>query len=76
MIISCAVTGAVHTPSKTPHLPITSDQIASGAIAAADAGASILNLHAPDPETGQPDQSVEGFAEFLPRIKLASGARL
>lgn len=58
----------------TPYLPITPDQIASEAIAAAEAGASILHLHARDPETGQPDQSVEGFAEFLPRIKQASDA--
>ena len=74
VIITCAVTGAIHTPSMTPHLPITPDQIASEAIAAAEAGASILHLHARDPETGQPDQSVEGFAEFLPRIKQASDA--
>lgn len=74
VIITCAVTGAIHTPSMTPYLPITPDQIASEAIAAAEAGASILHLHARDPETGQPDQSVEGFAEFLPRIKQASDA--
>jgi uncharacterized protein (DUF849 family) len=74
VIITCAVTGAIHTPSMTPHLPITPDQIASEAIAAAEAGASILHLHARDPATGQPDQSVEGFAEFLPRIKQATDA--
>lgn len=74
VIITCAVTGAIHTPSMTPHLPITPDQIAAEAIAAAEAGASILHLHARDPKTGQPDQSVEGFAEFLPRIKQASDA--
>ncbi|ABG33598.1 3-keto-5-aminohexanoate cleavage protein [Roseobacter denitrificans] len=74
VIITCAVTGAIHTPSMTPYLPITPDQIASEAIAAAEAGAAILHLHARNPETGQPDQSVEGFAEFLPRIKQASDA--
>lgn len=74
VIITCAVTGAIHTPSMTPYLPITPAQIASEAIAAAEAGAAILHLHARDPETGQPDQSVEGFAEFLPRIKQASDA--
>ncbi|MEE4188720.1 MAG: 3-keto-5-aminohexanoate cleavage protein [Roseobacter sp.] len=74
VIITCAVTGAIHTPSMTPHLPITPDQIASEAISAAEAGAAILHLHARDPKTGQPDQSVEGFSGFLPRIKQASDA--
>jgi uncharacterized protein (DUF849 family) len=74
VIITCAVTGAIHTPSMTPHLPITADEIATHAIEAAEAGASILHLHARDPETGRPDQSVEGFAPFLPRIKQATNA--
>ena len=74
VIITCAVTGAIHTPSMTPHLPITPDEIASDAIAAAQAGAAILHLHARDPETGRPDQSPEGFAPFLPRIKQGTDA--
>ena len=74
VIISCAVTGAIHTPSMTPHLPITPDQIAEGAIAAAEAGAAILHLHARDPVTGKPDQTPEAFAPFLPRIKQATDA--
>lgn len=74
VIISCAVTGAIHTPTMTPHLPITPDEIAEAAIGAAEAGAAILHLHARDPETGRPDQSVEAFAGFLPRIKQATGA--
>jgi uncharacterized protein (DUF849 family) len=74
VIISCAVTGAIHTPSMTPHLPITPDQIAQGAIEAAEAGAAILHLHAREPETGRPDQSPEAFAGFLPRIKQATNA--
>jgi uncharacterized protein (DUF849 family) len=74
LIITCAVTGAIHTPSMTPYLPITPDEIAEAAIAAAEAGASILHLHARDPETGQPDQSPEAFAAFLPRIKQATDA--
>jgi uncharacterized protein (DUF849 family) len=74
VIITCAVTGAIHTPSMTPHLPITPDEIAEAAIAAAEAGASILHLHARDPETGRPDQSPEAFAAFLPRIKQATDA--
>ena len=74
VIISCAVTGAIHTPSMTPHLPITPDEIAQSAIEAAEAGAAILHLHARDPETGKPDQSPEAFAGFLPRIKQATNA--
>lgn len=74
VIITCAVTGAIHTPSMTPHLPITADEIAEAAIAAAEAGAAILHLHARDPETGKPDQSPEAFAPFLPRIKQATNA--
>lgn len=68
VIITCAITGAIHTPSMTPYLPITPDEIATEAVAAAEAGAAILHLHARDPETGRPDQSPEGFAPFLPRI--------
>lgn len=74
VIITCAVTGAIHTPSMTPYLPITPDEIASEAIAAAEAGASILHLHARNPETGQPDQSPEAFAPFLPRVKQGTNA--
>ena len=74
VIITCAVTGAIHTPSMTPHLPITADEIAEAAIKAAEAGAAILHLHARNPETGQPDQSPEAFAGFLPRIKQATNA--
>jgi uncharacterized protein (DUF849 family) len=74
VIISCAVTGAIHTPTMTPHLPITPNEIAEAAIAAAEAGAAILHLHARDPQTGRPDQTPEAFAEFLPRIKQATGA--
>ncbi len=54
VIITCAVTGSVHTPSMSPHLPVTPDEIASEAIAAAEAGASILHLHARDPRDGRP----------------------
>lgn len=74
VIITCAVTGAIHTPTMTPHLPITADEIAKGAIAAAEAGAAILHLHARDPVTGKPDQTPEAFAGFLPRIKQATAA--
>jgi uncharacterized protein (DUF849 family) len=62
VIITCAVTGAIHTPSMSPHLPVTPDEIASEAVAAAEAGAAILHLHARDPVTGKPDQSPEAFA--------------
>src|SRR5215468_7682180 len=69
VIITCAVTGSIHTPSMSPHLPITADEIAEEALAAAEAGAAILHLHARNPETGQPDQTPEAFRPFLPRIK-------
>lgn len=74
VIISCAITGAIHTPTMTPHLPITPDEIAASAIAASEAGAAIIHLHARDPETGKPDQTPEAFAGFLPRIKQATDA--
>lgn len=69
VIITCAVTGSIHTPSMSPHLPITPQQIADEAVAAAEAGAAMVYLHARDPKTGQPDQTPERFAQFLPDIK-------
>ena len=72
VIISCAVTGAIHTPSMSPHLPVTPEEIADAAIGAAEAGAAIVHLHARDPATGRPDQSPEAFAPFLPVIKQRS----
>jgi uncharacterized protein (DUF849 family) len=57
VIITCAITGAIHTPSMSPHLPVTPDQIAEAAIGAAEAGAAIVHLHARDPANGRPDQS-------------------
>ncbi len=69
VIITCAITGSIHTPSMSPHLPITPDQIAAEGIAAAEAGAAMIHLHARDPVTGRPDQTPERFMEFLPRIK-------
>jgi uncharacterized protein (DUF849 family) len=74
VIISCAVTGAVHTRSMSPHLPITADQIATQSIEAVKAGASILHLHARDPETGRPTPAPDGFMQFLPRIKQSTDA--
>ena len=76
IIITCAITGAIHTPTMSPYLPITPDEIANEAVAAAEAGAAILHLHARNPETGQPDQSPEAFAKFLPRIKQATNAAI
>jgi uncharacterized protein (DUF849 family) len=69
VIISCAVTGAIHTPSMSPYLPITAEQIADSSIAAAHAGAAIIHLHARDPVTGKPDQRPEAFTPFLKVIK-------
>ncbi|MQX36134.1 3-keto-5-aminohexanoate cleavage protein [Roseospira navarrensis] len=74
VIITCAVTGSVHTPTMSPHLPITPDEIAEAAIEAAEAGAAILHLHARDPETGQPSPDPDVFMRFLPRIKQATDA--
>jgi len=74
IIITCAVTGSIHTPTMTPHLPITADEIAADAIAAAEAGAAILHLHARDPATGHPSAKAEHFMAFLPRIKQATSA--
>src|ERR671917_302721 len=72
VIITCAVTGAIHTPSMSPHLPITPEEIADAAIGAAEAGAAIVHLHARDPRNGKPDQSPEAFAPFLQVIKQRS----
>jgi uncharacterized protein (DUF849 family) len=69
VIITCAITGAIHTPSMSPHLPVTPEQIAEAAVGAAEAGAAIVHLHARNPETGRPDQSPEAFGRFLPVIK-------
>lgn len=74
VIVTCAVTGGIHTPSMSPHLPITPDQIATASIEAAEAGASIIHLHARDPETGKPDPRPETFNQFLPRIKQSTDA--
>ena len=74
VIITCAVTGAIHTPSMSRALPVTPQEIADAAIGAAEAGAAIVHLHARNPETGQPDQSPEGFAPFLKVIKQRSDA--
>ena len=72
VIITCAVTGGIHTPSMSPHLPITAQQIADAAIGAAEAGAAIVHLHARDPKDGRPDQSPELFEPFLKVIKQRS----
>ena len=72
VIITCAITGAIHTPSMSPHLPITPDQIVDAAIGAAEAGAAIVHLHARNPETGRPDQSPDAFGRFVKRIKQRS----
>jgi uncharacterized protein (DUF849 family) len=74
VIITCAVTGSIHTPSMSEALPITPDDIARQAIDAAEAGAAMLHLHARNPQTGQPDQSPALFRQFLPRIKQSTDA--
>ena len=69
VIVSCAVTGSIHTPSMSAHLPVTPEEIARQAIDAATAGASVLHLHARDPVDGRPTPDPEVFMQFLPRIK-------
>lgn len=71
VIISCAVTGSIHTPSMSPYLPVTPAEIAESALGAAKAGAAIVHLHARNPEDGRPDQSPEAFEPFLKVIKQA-----
>jgi uncharacterized protein (DUF849 family) len=71
VIITCAVTGAIHTPTMSPHLPITPEEIAQAAIGAAKAGAAIVHLHAREPKDGRPTQDPEMFKRFLPGIKAA-----
>lgn len=74
VIITCAPTGSIHTPSMSPHLPVTPDQIAEAAVEAAAAGASILHLHAREPADGRPSPRAEHFMAFLPRIRQATDA--
>jgi uncharacterized protein (DUF849 family) len=76
IIITCAITGAIHTPTMSPYLPITADDITRESIAAAEAGAAILHLHARNPENGKPDQTPEAFVPFLSRIKQATNAAI
>ena len=74
VIITCAVTGSIHTPTMTPYLPVTPEEIARDAIAAAEAGAAILHLHARDPRDGRPTPDPDVFRQFVPTIMDASDA--
>ena len=74
VIISCAITGGIHTPSMSPYLPITPEQIARESIDAAEAGAAIIHLHARDPQTGEPSPDPALFQQFLPVIKQSTDA--
>jgi uncharacterized protein (DUF849 family) len=74
VIITCAVTGSIHTPTMSPHIPLTPDEVATQAIGAAEAGAAILHLHARDPRDGRPTPDPAVFMQFLPRIKQATDA--
>jgi uncharacterized protein (DUF849 family) len=74
VIISVAITGAIHTPSMSQYLPVTPSEIADAAVGAAEAGAAIVHLHARDPKTGKPDQTPEAFEPFLKVIKQRSDA--
>jgi uncharacterized protein (DUF849 family) len=74
VMITCAVTGAIHTPSMSPYLPVTPGEIADAAVEAAEAGAALVHIHARDPVTGRPDQSPEAFAPILKVIKQRTDA--
>lgn len=76
VIITCAVTGSIHTPSMSSHLPVTPSEIAAAAVDAAEAGAAIIHLHARNPVTGEPDQSVDAYSSILPVIKQQTSAVL
>ena len=76
ILITCAVTGSIHTPSMSPYLPVTPAEISDQAQGAAEAGAAILHLHARNPVTGQPSAREEDFMSFLPQLKQASDAVL
>jgi uncharacterized protein (DUF849 family) len=76
ILITCAITGSIHTPSMSPYLPITPDEIVEHGIGAAQAGAAILHLHARNPETGQPSSAEADFMAFLPRLKKTTHAIL
>ncbi|MEV8750044.1 3-keto-5-aminohexanoate cleavage protein, partial [Mesorhizobium ciceri] len=74
VVITCAVTGSIHTPTMSPYLPITPSEIVDAAVGAAEAGASVIHLHARDPETGKPTPDPRLFMDFLPRIKQQTDA--
>ncbi|MDP6351352.1 MAG: 3-keto-5-aminohexanoate cleavage protein [Alphaproteobacteria bacterium] len=74
VIITCAITGSIHTPSMSAHLPVTPDEIAEAAIGAAEAGATVIHLHAREPADGRPTQDPDMFMKFLPRIKQSTDA--
>ncbi|NND92876.1 MAG: 3-keto-5-aminohexanoate cleavage protein, partial [Granulosicoccus sp.] len=74
VIISCAITGSIHTPSMSPYLPVTAEQITEQSVGAARAGAAILHLHARNPTDGRPSSSPEDFMAFLPAIKESCDA--
>lgn len=74
VIVTCAVTGSIHTPTMSPYLPVTPNEIVEAAVGAAEAGASIIHLHARDPQTGKPSPDARLFMDFLPRIKQQTDA--
>ena len=76
VIVTCAVTGSIHTPSMSPHLPVTPSDIVEHSVGAAEAGAAIIHLHARVPETGEPTGDPNVFGQFLPQIKQRTNAVL
>jgi len=76
VIVTCAVTGAIHTPSMSPYLPVTPEQISAAAVGAAEAGAAIVHIHARDPVDGRPDQSIAGFRPIVSALRARTNAVL
>ena len=76
VIVTCAVTGAIHTPSMSPYLPVTPEQISAAAVGAAEAGAAIVHIHARDPVDGRPDQSIAGFQPIVTALRARTNAVL
>src|SRR5271155_2188318 len=74
VILTCAITGSIHTPSMSPYLPLTPEDIARQAIEAAEAGAALLHLHARDPKNGRPTHDPAVYTQFLPQIRSATNA--
>ena len=71
-IVCCAITGGADTVGKSPHVPVTPEQIATSAIGATEAGAAIVHIHVRDPETGKPSMALAHYSEVVERIRASA----